>query len=152
MDSQTIEIIGRNRVVNELLEAGIEVALPLRDRGIDLIAYLDLDEDLDEFVAVPIQMKASTRFAIYKKYAKFPSLLYVYVWGLNNDQDEVTYALTHEEAFLIAEEMGYTKTASWESGGYTATPSRRLVELLQPHVMSPETWREKILSIMYSVD
>ena len=42
MDTQTIEILGRNRLVNELLVAGLEVAIPLRDRDIDLIAYIDL--------------------------------------------------------------------------------------------------------------
>ena len=39
VDSQLIEIIGRNRLINELLRGGLEVATPLRDRGIDLIAY-----------------------------------------------------------------------------------------------------------------
>ena len=39
MDTQMIEIMGRNRLIDELLRAGLEVALPLRDRGIDLIAY-----------------------------------------------------------------------------------------------------------------
>jgi len=38
MDTQTIEILGRNRLVTELISAGIEVALPLRDHGVDLIA------------------------------------------------------------------------------------------------------------------
>ncbi len=148
MDPQTIELIGRNRVVNELLEAGIEVALPLRDRGIDLIAYLDLDDDRDAFVATPIQMKASTRFSIDEKYAKFPNLLYVYVWGIGNDREEATYALTYAEALAIAQEMGYTQTASWEEGSYSARPSRRLVELLTPYVMTtPEAWREKIISV-----
>ena len=41
LDTQSIEILGRNRLINELIGAGIEVAQPLRDRGIDLIAYLD---------------------------------------------------------------------------------------------------------------
>jgi predicted methyltransferase MtxX (methanogen marker protein 4) len=56
MDSQTVEIIGRNRLVNELLAAGLEVATPLRDRGIDLIAYVDLDEAIGRFAAFPIQL------------------------------------------------------------------------------------------------
>jgi hypothetical protein len=43
MDTQLTELIGRNWLVNELLRAGLEVATPLRDRGIDLIAYFDLE-------------------------------------------------------------------------------------------------------------
>lgn len=60
MDTQTLEIIGRNRLVNELLQAGLEIATPLRDRGIDLIAYLDIHKDATSFVASPIQMKAAS--------------------------------------------------------------------------------------------
>ena len=55
-DTQKIEIIGRNRLINELLAADLEVAQPLRDRGIDLIAYLDIDDAIDRFVAFPIQL------------------------------------------------------------------------------------------------
>jgi len=36
-DSQVIELLGRNLLVAELLQAGLEVALPIRDRGIDLV-------------------------------------------------------------------------------------------------------------------
>lgn len=43
VDSQVVELLGRNRLIDELLRAGLEVAVPERDRGIDLIAYLDLD-------------------------------------------------------------------------------------------------------------
>jgi predicted methyltransferase MtxX (methanogen marker protein 4) len=42
--AQQIEIMGRNRLVNELIAAGIAVAVPLRDRGIDVIAYGDRDQ------------------------------------------------------------------------------------------------------------
>ena len=61
MDTQTIEILGRNRLVDELLVAGLEVAMPLRDRDIDLIAYVDLAVDALKFAAVPIQMKAASK-------------------------------------------------------------------------------------------
>jgi hypothetical protein len=41
-DTQVIELIGRNRLGSEILRDGLEVAVPARDRGIDLIAYSDL--------------------------------------------------------------------------------------------------------------
>ena len=56
VDTQTIEIVGRQRLSGELLAAGLEVAMPLRDRGIDLIAYADLDRQVKRFTARPIQM------------------------------------------------------------------------------------------------
>ena len=39
LDSQQVEILGRNLIKASLIEAGIEVATPERDNGIDLIAY-----------------------------------------------------------------------------------------------------------------
>jgi hypothetical protein len=39
VDSQTVEIIGRNFLVSQLVRDGVEVARPERDHGIDLIAY-----------------------------------------------------------------------------------------------------------------
>ncbi len=78
MDSQTVEIIGRNYLVSQLVSAGLEVARPERDRGVDLIAYVDLDEAGGGFVACPIQMKAATKasFAVDRKYEKLTKLLF----------------------------------------------------------------------------
>jgi len=61
LDTQVVEIIGRQRMIAELLQDGLEVAMPIRDRGVDLIAYADLNQQLTRFAARPIQMKASTR-------------------------------------------------------------------------------------------
>lgn len=149
MDTQIKEIIGKNRLVNELLEAGLEVALPLRDRGIDLIAYLDVGDGLSRFVAVPIQMKASTRFIIDRKYEKFPELLYAYVWGLDDENEPVTYAMTHAEAVALATAKGYTNTSSWlDAGLYSAAPNAELIRLLEPYKMTAAGWRSKIESLL----
>jgi hypothetical protein len=140
MDTQTIELLGRNRLVDELLLAGLEVALPARDRGVDLIAYVDLESKVSKFVAAPIQMKAASihAFSIDKKYLRIKNLIFAYVWGLQKPEHAVTYALTYCEAFAIAEKMGWGNTASWENGRYsTSAPSRKLRELLQPYKMSP---------------
>lgn len=150
MDTQTIEILGRNRLVDELLVAGLEVALPLRDRGIDLIAYVDLAAVASRFAAVPIQMKAaSTRaFSIDTKYAKISNLVIAYVWGLRAPEHAQSFALTYLEAVGIAQVMGWTETASWAKGAYsTSAPSKKLCELLAPFKMSSEAWRKKISNI-----
>jgi hypothetical protein len=150
MDTQTIEILGRNRLVTELLIAGLEVALPLRDRGVDLIAYVDLAAVASSFVAVPIQMKAaSTRaFSVDAKYAKISNLVIAYIWGLRAPEHAQTYALTHSEALGIAHAMKWTATASWAKCGYTTSaPSERLCALLAPFIMSPEAWREKVFDV-----
>ena len=73
MDTQSIEIIGRNYLVSSLVTDGVEVARPERDRGIDLIAYLDLDQ-VGRFIACPIQMKAASEasFSLFPKYERVP--------------------------------------------------------------------------------
>jgi hypothetical protein len=150
MDTQAIEIIGRNRLVNELLQAGLEVALPLRDHGIDLIAYADSGEGVTAFVACPIQMKAASgkAFSIDRKYEKFPNLIHAFVWNVTSPDGAETYALTHGEAIAIGDKMGWTRTPSWGRGSYvTSSPSRKLLELLVPYRMTPEAWRQKVMRL-----
>ena len=147
MDSQVVELLGRNRLVDEILRAGLEVALPARDRGVDLIAYADLGPRLTAFAAAPIQMKAcSTRaFSIDAKYAKFPNLILAHIWHIDSPEDEVTYAMTYADALDVAGAMGWTKTASWASGYYTNTkPGAKLRELLEPHRMTPIRWWDMV--------
>lgn len=86
LDPQRIELIGRNLLVNALLRDGLEVARPERDRGIDLIAYVDrgpVGPSGRQFVARPIQMKAFTgrRFSIDRKYLVVPGLHLAYLWN-----------------------------------------------------------------------
>lgn len=59
MDTQLTEIFGRNRLMNDVLQSDVEVATPVRDRGVGLIAYLDLDEQANRFMAIPIQIKTA---------------------------------------------------------------------------------------------
>lgn len=140
--------------MNQLLLDDIEVARPERDRGVDLIAYIDLDE-ANGFVACPIQMKASiTRsFSIQKKYDRFSRLLLVFVWGLaEHDQPEV-YALTQAESLAVAGEMGWLETASWREGGiYSNTrPGVRLRTLLARYRMQRGAWKAKIRDVVTTV-
>jgi len=76
MDAQLVEMLGRHRLIAELLRANLEVAIPARDRGIDLIAYADLETQVTRFSACPIQLKAALggSFSVDRKYAKFSRL------------------------------------------------------------------------------
>ena len=154
MDSQAVEIIGRSRLVEQLLLGGIEVASPLRDHGVDLIAYLDTGLDLKEFAACPIQMKAATgrSFSISAKYGKFPNLIHAFVWNVSSPEAEI-YAMTQAEAVAVATELGYTETASWLAGDYYTNTkvSGKLLDLLQPYRMTAYLWREKVESAMRAV-
>jgi hypothetical protein len=150
MDSQQVEIAGRNLLVTQLVRDGLEVARPERDHGVDLIAYLDLDETGGGFVAVPIQMKAATAsaFSIFAKYEKFARLLLAYVWHVDEPEAACTYALSYAEALAVADAMRWTGTASWARGGYSMSrPSKRLRELLEPYRMAPGDWRRKVTAL-----
>lgn len=153
-DGQIVELRGRNWLVGELLRAGLEVARPERDRGIDLITYADLDAATGRFVARPIQMKAALArsFDLQRRYAQFPELILAYIWHLEDPRRTFAYALTFAEAERIAERLGWTTTKSWTDGGRsfrpgygTRSPSRKLVELLEPHLMdAPGKWHAKV--------
>ena len=149
MDTQTIELVGRHRLTTELLKAGLEVALPLRDRGVDLIAYADIDKQVNRFVARPIQMKAASKrsFGIWQKYLKIHNLIFAFVWNLDGNAEPETYALTSDEAMAIGKTMGWTDTPSWlQGGGYSTTkPGERICELLRPYRMTSDAWRAKVL-------
>lgn len=147
MDGQSVEIIGRNFLVSQLVADGLEVARPERDRGVDLIAYLDLDE-AGRFVACPIQMKAATAasFSLFRKYERIAQLLLVYVWNAQEPGRARAYALRYSEAKAVADEMGWTRTESWRRGGYSTTrPSRRLQGLLDPFLMGSGAWHRRVL-------
>ena len=116
-DPQFVEIVCRHYLITELMRAGIEIAEPVRDRGIDLVAYVDLDSAIGKFLARPIQLKANwqTGFAFDRKYEKFHDLIVAiaYVWNLDDPTRTVTYALTWPEICGLAGECGW----AWEAGG-----------------------------------
>jgi hypothetical protein len=143
LDTQVVELLGRQRLIGELLRAGLEVAVPARDRGIDLIAYVDLSQQVRQFASRPIQMKASTTSAVGvdQKYERIADLILAYVWHLDDPPAAVTYAMSYPEAVQVAKAMGWTQTASWQRGQYsTSSPSKRLLAPLGPYRLSPERW------------
>ena len=149
MDKQRIELLGRHRRADELLQDGLEVASPLRDRGVDLIAYADIDKQVGRFGARPIQMKAASQrsFAIWKKNLKIHDLIFAFVWHLDGEAATETYALTSAEAIAVGEAMGWTTTASWlKDGAYTTTrPGKKIRELLQQYRMTRTKWWAKVV-------
>ena len=145
LDSQGVEILGRNWLVNRLVEDGVEVARPERDHGVDLVAYLDI-ETAGRFLARPIQLKAATSasFAIDRKYERIRDLLIAYVWLGEN----ACFGLSYPEAIAVGDAMRYTATSSWQVEGKYSTvrPSMKLRALLEPYRMERGSWRRRIMS------
>jgi hypothetical protein len=147
-DKQVVEVLGRNRLVDELLRAGLEVAFPARDRGIDLIVYADKGQGVQSFVVKPIQMKAASvrSFGIDRKYAAFPNLILAYVWYVGEADKTLTCALTYPDAVSIAKRMGYTKSRSWGKGRYDRTEvGGRLLKMIEEHRMAAARWRALVM-------
>lgn len=143
-DSQLTELAGKHLLIAHLVAAGLEVAEPVRDKGIDLIVY----RDKGDFRARPVQMKASSleSFSLDGKYERFPHLLIAYVWNVQTPDRSEVYALTFEEAKKILISKGYDKTESWEKRKYyfVRNAGAELKKLLAPHRMSPENWQRKL--------
>lgn len=149
-DPQLTELSGRHFLIAQLVAGGLEVAIPVRDRGVDLIAYLDLSAATQQFVSCPIQMKASqeARFGLDKKYEKIANLLIAYVWHIEDPAKSCVYALTYREAFALLDRRGHTKTSSWRiKNGYSVpNPGPDWLRDLDSFRMTPQRWCERIKS------
>jgi hypothetical protein len=145
-DGQLTEIAGRHLLIANLISAGLEVAEPIRDNGIDLIAYSGR-QGSEDFVARPIQLKAYSHesFALDGKYDRIPHLLIAYVWNVREPQNSEIYALTFQEALGILEERGYARTDSWTQGRryFVRSAGRELKKSLERFKMTRERWQEK---------
>jgi hypothetical protein len=146
LDSQQVELIGRHRVIESMVRDGVEVAIPVRDNGIDLIAYVNTGV----CVACPIQLKAASgeSFSVHRKYETAVRLMMCYAWHVH-EQEPVIYAMSHVDAHRIAEQKGWTSTASWtQRREYSTTrPSEDLKLLLAEHRVKPGLWPELIRRI-----
>ena len=148
-DTQVREIVGRNKLVEFLLLAGVEVAIPLRDRGVDLIAYIENASCAAGFAARPIQMKcaAEQSFEISRKYDNCRGLLLAFVWEVTGGEGIEVYLLSYRDAIKVADQMGYTKTTSWIGRGHYAVsrPGKQLRKLLDEHRVSAQSVRSRLL-------
>ena len=145
LDTGAIELIGRHCLIAELLADGIEAAMPIRDRGVDLIAYLETHENIDQFYSVPIQLKVSSRrsFSLDKKYQSIRDLLLVYIWGATGPETEREfYAMNYAQAEKMLDAMKYSDSKSWcVEGRYATTrPTEDLVKKMKPYRMIRGNW------------
>ena len=148
LDSQQIGIIGRQILTANLLAADLEVAVPIRDRGIDLIVYRDRGED-GVFRACPIQLKTASEavFGLEAKYQHFGGLRIVFVWNAKEPSKAQLFSLTYAEALEVLTLMKFDQTDSWREGRYTTTrPSVKLKAMLEGRfeVKNPQQWPERL--------
>lgn len=145
MNDPLAELVARNYLVNQLARVGIEVAQPLRDVGVDLVAYVDRNSPDGHFRAWPIQLKASSveGFSIDGKYAEIPSLIIVFAWHLEAEASVEFYALSYPELEALADRMGWARQRGqrW----IVTHPSQPLKEGLGAFKVPPTGWMEALL-------
>lgn len=142
MDTQQVEITGRSLLISVFVSENLEVAQPLRDKGIDLIVYMD--DSIHGFGSLPIQLKSARKetFSISKKYLNMPNLYMAYVWHVEKPQESSIFIMRHTVAVSIAENHGYTKNNSWtkEKGEWSVSSisdQGRLKQSLEPYRYMP---------------
>ena len=149
LDTQQVEIIGRSFLLSCCIADGVEVAQPIRDKGIDLIIFNDIS-DQQLFISVPIQLKAASKanFSINKKYAKIPNLLMAYVWHSADPIKARLFLLTYADVELLATKLGWLTTRSWIDNGFYSTqnPSKKLTEMLSSYEYSPGSISRLVLA------
>ncbi len=128
LDNQQIELVGRAALETELVRHGFEVARPHRDKGIDLLVFLD--EPAKPFAALPIQMKAytGTTFGVWRKYGRMKGLVLVYIWNILTEPR--FFMMTYSEAArLVPAER--KRTPSWNKplakGGWYWTKAPQVI-------------------------
>lgn len=151
LDTQQVEIIGRNFLVAQLVAEDLEVATPLRDEGVDLLVYTGKRSE-GNFVAAPIQLKSAQAaiFGVDTKFLAFPSLILACVWGVKGAKGMQLYLMTYKQALEVAEELGWTRTNDFLAGGrYTTTdPSKRVLDALAKHQYYPGLMRKLLSDIV----
>jgi len=150
LDKDQIGTIGKHLLITNLFAAGFEVAEPILDRGIDLIAFHD-GKSGERFDAWPIQVKSSSgkSFVLDKKYKKLPRLVIVYVWNATIPEKAEFFAVTYGEALEVLKKRKHTKRSSWKEGGrWVATKvGTKLETLLEPYKVTAEGWKRKLLAV-----
>lgn len=114
VSTQAVEAAGRNWLSAQLLLRGLEVSVPIVDRGIDLIVFKEVGDV--GIRALPLQLKCASAesFSLDRKYAG-RGIPLVYVWNVLTQP--TAFFLTYDEALVALGEQAAV-TASWVDRGY----------------------------------
>jgi hypothetical protein len=140
-----IEMLGRNHLITQLIEDRVNVAIPLWDQGVDLVAYYQGEGRL---VARPLQLKVAelSRWGVYKKYKDIPGLLMVYVWNVKSNVQIYAMNYTEAECLLSIGPKDHAQSNSYkkDKGSYHTVPSQKLLEALKPFLMTKGRWKARL--------
>lgn len=145
MDAQQIELIGRSLLQAQLLREDIEIALPIRDKGIDLVAYLDRRGESQPHSCF-LQMKAASNraFSFNTKYQHFGHFKFVYIWHVLESEKVRFFLLSYSEAESLCRHHAWTPTRNGFERWSTSNPSGTLSGKLEKFQVVGRQWRQKL--------
>jgi hypothetical protein len=150
---ETLQLLGRARLIDELLEDGLNVALPMRAGEIDMLAYIDSSATQYPMASVPIKVKSLCSFPISTAIegVRSPCLLTAFVWGTNAPARAPIFALTLAE-LVVVKMIGVINRANAAQAGGAFDEAYRsnaiLPDVLEPYAMSVGKWRRKISALL----
>jgi hypothetical protein len=124
----------RARLMDELTQEGVHIALPTEPCGIDLIAYTPPTHEDSIIAAIPIQLVAMSFGTFLRDFAALRTrgLLVVLLEDAAEPQQVNIFALTAPELMLV------------QMIGLIDASASALRPALEPYVMVSGSWRSKI--------
>lgn len=145
-DTGATEILGRTWFTAELVRAGIEVARPERDIGVDLVAYT-----ADAAWMLPIQLKTIGLYGItvWQKYVGMPiGIVYVVLGdgdgGFGGRAETIAYLLTPDQAWEMPAALGKKFDPELHVTYRFSDLTRALASKLEGYRVLPGTWEERL--------
>jgi hypothetical protein len=153
VESERLEFARRARLMDELLEEGVNVALPMGECAIDMLAYVNSRTDACTVVSVPIKIVSfsSDALSINLERARASGLLIALVRQIGKPEQVRTFAFTPAELTvvkMIAMCARGNSARVGESPSHARTPQSILQNALEPFAISPGEWRKKIATIV----
>lgn len=139
-DAQQIGIVGLNLLVSLLVADDFEVAVPIRDRGTDLIIFNDTYRG-QRFRAAPVQLKSFSDSAFSLNEAKQKDMLMAYVWYTARPRDAEVYIMRFDQAVALVHQSGYFEK---HRNVFIPKPSKQLVDDIQKYKYSPHRLSEML--------
>jgi len=81
VDSQVQEIRARGIVIDRLLSCGFEVAVPVRDKGVDFLIYRENENN--SYRKIQLKSSIGETFSFSRKYLSTEDLVCIYVMNLS---------------------------------------------------------------------
>jgi len=145
--ARTTEIIGKNWLCAQVLQAGLNISEPLIDDGIDLVVFAVNQSPKQSLIAKPIQLKTSKHetWGSDKKLGKVPNLIIVHVWNVYDLSKTEAYAFTYKEAIHILRKVNRGNFFKKHGKIRFAKITKSLQKQLDKFRMTPEKWKAHML-------